>query len=104
MTVNLESVGESTSLNWTPLQTEVCMSIALAKLDAFIAESYRVGDLVRLGLLQRADAADTLHEAATYNELYFEYGRDRIQGIMADALNAKETTQQYLRRIESEAA
>jgi len=71
------------SEHWNPLQTEICMSVALAKRDAFIAEAERVADLVRLGLLTKPEAADTLHEAATYNQLYFEYGTDHIQEIMA---------------------
>lgn len=75
------------SINWTPLQTDVCMSVALAKRDAFIAEAQRVTELVRLGLLKKPDAADTLHEAAIYNQLYFEYGADHIQQIMAAAFS-----------------
>lgn len=102
--MNLETdPQETTGLNWSPLQIEVCMSVAMAKRDAFIAEAFRIGDLVRLRVLDRATAADTLHEAARYNELYFEYGRDHIQQLMANALDAKETTQQYLRRIEAAA-
>ena len=102
--MNLESdIPESPSFNWSPLQIEVCMSVAMAKRDAFIAEAYRIGDLVRLKVLDRATAADTLHEAATYNELYFEYGREHIQQLMANAMDAKETTQQYQRRIEAAA-
>jgi len=73
-------------IDWTPLQTDICMSVALAKRDAFIAKAERVAELVRLCLLTKADAADTLHEAAMYNQLYFEYGADHIQGIMARAI------------------
>jgi hypothetical protein len=72
-------------LNWTPLQADVCMTIALAKRDAFIDEAYRLAELVRLRVLPRAVAADYLHEAAVYNSLSFEYGADHIQGIMASA-------------------
>jgi hypothetical protein len=61
-------------IDWTPLQTDICMSVA------------RVAELVRLCLITKADAADTLHEAAIYNQLYFEYGADHIQGIMARAI------------------
>jgi hypothetical protein len=102
--MNLESdIPESAGFNWSPLQIEVCMSVAMAKRDAFIAEAYRIGDLVRLRVLDRATAADTLHEAATYNELYFEYGRDEIQEIMASALDFRETPQLQLRPIENAA-
>lgn len=72
-------------LNWTPLHADVCMSVALAKRDAFIAEAQRVAELVRLGLLAKAVAVDMLHETAIYNSLYFEYGTDQIQEIMAHA-------------------
>jgi hypothetical protein len=75
-------------INWTALQTDICMSVALAKRDAFIAEAERVAELVRLGLLTKPAAADTLHEAAIYNQLYFEYGADHIQAIMAATIGS----------------
>jgi hypothetical protein len=78
-----------TDLNWTPLQTDICMSVALAKRDAFINESQRIADLVRLKVLPKPVAADYLHEAAIYNSLYFEYGTDHIQEIMAVALGSE---------------
>jgi hypothetical protein len=72
--------------DWSLLQTDVCMSVALAKRSEFINQAHRLGDLVRFGRLSVADAADTLQEAATYNQLCFEYGTDQIQDIMAQAL------------------
>jgi hypothetical protein len=72
--------------NWDALQTEVCMNVANAKFYAFAAECDRVAEFYRLGFVNRATAADYMHEAATYNQLYFEYGADRIQKIMAEAL------------------
>lgn len=72
-------------INWTPWQTAICMNVALAKLNAFAEEAYRAADDVRRGVVTKADAADGLHEAAIYNQLYFEYGTERIQQIMADA-------------------
>ena len=96
---------ESPHYNWSPLQIEICMSVALAKRDAFIAACYQVGDMARLGVITKAVAADVLNETALYNGLYFEYGRDDIQRLMSNALGAQETTQQYLRRVQnSEAA
>ena len=72
----------------SPLQIDVSIKVALAKLAEFENQAYRIGDLVRLSILRRADAADMLHEAAIYNSLIFEYGADRIQKIIADAFEA----------------
>jgi hypothetical protein len=77
---------------WTALQTEICMNVALAKRDAFIAEAERLAEFVRLGFITRAVAADYLHEAALYNQLIFEYGADQIQAIMAAALDGEAST------------
>ena len=79
-----------TSFDWDdPLQTDVCITIALAKRDEFINQAHRLSELVKLRLLSVTDAADMLHEAATYNSLSFEYGTDHIQEIMAQALGFK---------------
>ncbi len=64
------------------------MSVANAKLYAFEAEAMRVAEWVRLGF-RDARAADYLHVTAIYNQLYFEYGTDRVQKIMADALESR---------------
>lgn len=90
MTLNLESdiseqVGALTERQWTSLQAEICMNVANAKYYAFIAESERAAEYVRLGFLTRTAAADYLHTTALYNSLYFEYGRDHIQELMAGA-------------------
>ncbi len=74
---------------WTPLQTDVTMAVALAKFRAFEDQAYRVGDMVRLGLIKRVEASDLLHGAANYNSLVFEYGPDRIQQIIAAGLEAE---------------
>ena len=73
--------------DWSPLQADIAMTVANAKLIAFETQCLRAGELVRLGLLKRADAADLLQEAAHYNSLPFEYGQDRVQKLMADGLN-----------------
>jgi hypothetical protein len=91
MTLNLNS-DEWISLDptkWTALQAEICMNVALAKRDAFVAESHRMAEFVRLGFLTRATAAGYLHEAAVYNQLNFEYGTDAIQAIIADAFKCE---------------
>jgi hypothetical protein len=87
MTLNLDVEIDPTK--WTALQTEICMNVALAKRDAFINEAQRMADYVRLGFKTRSQAADHLHEAAIYNSLYFEYGADHVQGIMAAALDSE---------------
>ena len=70
---------------WTKLQTEICMNVANAKFFAFIDEVGRVAELNRLGVLSHAVAVDYLHRAAAYNQLYYEYGQDQIQGAIAGA-------------------
>ena len=70
---------------WTALQTEICMNVANAKFYAFADEAAKMAHWVRLGVVQKQVAADYLHETAVYNQLYFEYGTDKIQRIVADA-------------------
>jgi len=92
MTLNLEVEIDPTRLDptkWTALQTEICMNVALAKRDAFIAEAERAAEFVRLGFITRTVAADYLHEAAIYNQLTFEYGTDAIQAIMSAAFDSE---------------
>ncbi|MBR1199332.1 hypothetical protein JQ574_25370 [Bradyrhizobium sp. AUGA SZCCT0158] len=72
--------------DWTALQTEICINVANAKFHAFIHESKRIAEFRRLGFVNCQTAADYLHETAIYNQLYFEYGTDRIQKVMAEAL------------------
>ena len=87
MTFNLNTEIDPTT--WTALQTEICMTVALAKRDTFIEEAHRAAEFVRLGFITRAVAADYLHEAAIYNQLCFEYGADAIQAIVAAAFNSE---------------
>ena len=59
MTLNLEAdIGKQMRTldptQWTALQAEVCMTIANAKLYAFVAEAERLAEFVRLGLMSRA--------------------------------------------------
>lgn len=85
MTFNLDA--EVDPINWTKLQTEICMGVANAKYHAFVAEADRAAEFVRLGFITRATAADYLHTSAIYNQLYFEYGTERIQAIMSAAFD-----------------
>jgi hypothetical protein len=90
MTLNLDAEWIAIDpTKWTALQTEICMSVALAKRNAFIAEAERAAEFVRLGFITRPVAAEYLHEAAIYNQLYFEYGRDAIQRIMSAAFDCE---------------
>ena len=75
----------SAELPWTALQAEVCMNVANAKFFAFEAEAERLAHWVRLGVVSKSMAADYLNEGAEYNQLYFEYGADRIQAVMSQA-------------------
>jgi hypothetical protein len=81
----LEQANALDEKKWTFLQAEICMNVANAKLEAFSDECGRAAEYVRLGLIPRSVAANYLHVAAVYNQLYFEYGADRIQKIMAQA-------------------
>ncbi|MBR1164241.1 hypothetical protein [Bradyrhizobium elkanii] len=97
MNLNLDSdFAEQVSAldpgRWSNLQAEMCLNIANARFYAFVAESEHAAGLVRLGLISRGDAADHLHTAAVYNQLYFEYGAEAIQKIMADAMTASGVT------------
>jgi hypothetical protein len=91
MTLNLdqdlaEQVQCLDESKWSPLQAETCMAVANAKFYAFEAEAARLSEFVRCGFMTRTAAADTLHAAALYSSLYAEYGRDRIQRIVSEAL------------------
>ncbi|MDN4982243.1 hypothetical protein QY049_03255 [Bradyrhizobium sp. WYCCWR 13022] len=72
---------------WSPLHVRYVMSVANAKFFAFADAANDIGELVHLGLLSRPEAADLLQEIATYNQLTFEYGQDRIQKVMAEGLH-----------------
>jgi hypothetical protein len=72
-------------LPWTALQSEICMNVANAKFYAFAAEAERLAHWVRIGVVSKSAAADYLNESASYNQLYFEYGADRIQAVMSEA-------------------
>jgi hypothetical protein len=86
-TFNLEGDPVIDPTTWTALQTEICLNVAFAKREAFIAEAVRVTEYVRLKIIARTTAADYLREAAIYNQLIFEYGEDDIQAIMSVALS-----------------
>ena len=72
---------------WSPLHLRLTITVANAKYEAFAEMAVYAGELVELGVLGKIEAADLLQEVAIYNQLSFEYGTDRIQKIMADALS-----------------
>jgi len=91
-TLNLEAdintqLAAMDEKKWSPLQTRITMAIATAKLDEFRIQAHWAGELIQLGVLERSEAADILHEAAVYNGLSYEYGGDRIQQIMSTAFS-----------------
>jgi hypothetical protein len=91
MALRLSGAGPMRDImEWSPLQVRLTMAVANAKYDAFAEAAYRVGELVQLSLMTRADAADLLQEIAEYNQLPFEYGQDRIQRLMADGIALQE--------------
>lgn len=70
---------------WTPLQLDIVLRVANAKYNEFVGATDYVARSVRNRLIIKQDGVDTLHEAALYNGLYAEYGRDNIQTVIATA-------------------
>jgi hypothetical protein len=75
------------AINLTALQLDVRNAIATAKIAEFENQSYRLGHVIAIGLLDRPAAADLLLDVATGNGLVQEHGDDFIQKIMAEGLN-----------------
>lgn len=74
---------------WTPLQVDIVMAVATAKYNEFVCATEYVARLVRSRLITKQDGVDTLHEAAVYNGLYADYGRDEIQSVIAAAFESE---------------
>jgi hypothetical protein len=74
---------------WTPLQIDIVLSVANARYNEFVIRADYIARLVRSRLITKQDGVDTLHEAALYNGLYVEYGRDNIQSIIAAAFESE---------------
>lgn len=68
----------------------MCANVANANLHAFAVEAFEVARMHKDHLLARQLASDWMDAIARYNSLYFWYGRDCIQGIMADAFAESE--------------
>ena len=68
------------------LLLDVKRAIATAKMVEFESQTYRVGDIVFIRLLDRATAGDVLLDAAVSNGLVKEHGDEIIQAIIAQGL------------------
>lgn len=82
---HVRTIASPPAAPWSPLQKRLCIGIALAKRDAFIDAACYMADLVKMRMLDRAEAAELLQVAADHNSLAYEYGADHIQAIMATA-------------------
>lgn len=71
------------------LSQDVQAAVATAKIAEFENQSYRLGHVIRCGLIGRADAADLLLGIATTNCLVLEHGDDVIQSIIANGVDLK---------------
>jgi hypothetical protein len=67
---------------------DVKRTIAAAKIAEFENQCYRLGDIIKTGLLSPPWAADILLDAAVANGLVHEHGGDVIQQIMAEGLSS----------------
>lgn len=65
---------------------EAARSIACARLVEFQRQAWRLSELVRRGLLDKADIGDGLYEIAVSNGLVMTHGDDRIQALLVVAL------------------
>jgi hypothetical protein len=88
-TVFSEAITKHDAVNLTALRLDVRQAVALAKIAEFENQAYRIGHVVRTGLLSRAPAADLLLDVATSNGLVAEQGDDIIQSIIANGLEWK---------------
>jgi hypothetical protein len=64
---------------------EAWRAVANAKLVEFRRQCWRLAMLVRQGFVDKAAAADRLHETAIAHALVRALGEDRIEAIIAEA-------------------
>jgi hypothetical protein len=88
-TVFSEQLTKHDAINLPALRLDINRAVATAKIAEFENQSYRIGHVVRTGLLGRAAAADSLLEVAVANGLVHEHGDDTIQSIIANGLDWK---------------
>jgi hypothetical protein len=80
----------------TPEFLEAWRLVANAKLREFRRQCWRLADLVRQGIVSKADAVDTLWEIATAHALVQALGADRVQAIVAEAFAGVEFNALYV--------
>jgi hypothetical protein len=84
-----EDLIRQDALNLPALRLDVRRAVATAKIAEFENQSYRLGYVIRTGLLDRLAAADLLLNIATAHGLVREQGDDVIQSIIANGLALK---------------
>lgn len=62
--------------------------IAIAKLTELRFQSFRIGQLVRDGAVERGIAAEVLYDAAFANNLIATHGTETIEAVLAEGLAA----------------
>lgn len=75
------------ALNLPSLRMDVQRAVATAKIAEFESQSYRLGYVIKTGLLDRAAAADLLLNIATAHGLIREQGDGIVQSIIANGLD-----------------
>jgi len=84
--VSLQSATKLEAINLTALRLDVRKAVALAKIAEFENQTYRLGHIIAMGLIDCASAADILMSVAESNALVREHGDDFIQSIIAAGL------------------
>jgi hypothetical protein len=64
---------------------EAWRAVATARIDEFIYQCERLADLARDGIVDRAEAADCLHEIAVAHSLADTFGPDYVVNLIAEA-------------------
>ena len=77
------------TINLNALRLDVRQAVAIAKIAEFENQSYRLGNVIATGLLNRTTAADLLIDVAESNGLVREHGDDFIQSIIVSGLELK---------------
>jgi hypothetical protein len=64
---------------------EAWIAVATARIEEFAFQAERLSDLAHEGVVDRAEAADVLHNIASAHSLADTFGADFIITIIADA-------------------
>jgi hypothetical protein len=71
--------------DWDRIET--LRAVATGKVGALHRAARHLALRALLGRITKQAAADILHEAASNNQLYRDFGLDFIQGLIADAFD-----------------